>query len=66
MKELYFFDETFYWGRSGRRFLVKTTNKYKHLCKNIHEKDDELGARRHPTNGAYHGLLRHNIRLDSM
>ena len=24
MKELYFFDETFYWNRSGRRFLVKT------------------------------------------
>ncbi len=42
MKELYFFDETFYWGRSGRRFLVKTTNKYKHLNKNIHEKDDAL------------------------
>lgn len=33
MKELYFFDETFYWNRSGRRFLVKTTNKYKHSNK---------------------------------
>ena len=38
-----------------------------HIFKYIsNEKDDELGARRHPTNGAYHGLLRHNIRLDSM
>ena len=47
-------------------FPVKTISKYKHLNKNIHEKEYELGARRHPTIGAHHGLLRHNIRLDSM